>query len=305
MIKLFYCSDPNFGDAMSPLIVERLSGRKVIEAGVWDADMMAVGSVFYHGGYFMGDWRSAWMNGVPSSIFSVLSRPVKVWGSGFLKQPIIQNRFLKRRLSVYALRGKWTHRILEKYGFRIDAESIAYGDPGLLYASLFCIRRDVQYDLGIVAHVCDADEGKKLGAAFAKVGVRVNIIDVTQAPSIVVGEIAKCEKIISSSLHGLVVSDSLGIPNLHIQFSSLTHSQDDFELKFRDYYSAFDEEMPDIVPSEAIWKDLLEYSRGAHYSVRNREKVVAVQDSLQATFPMKAGVSDCLWEDWRDRFNAV
>jgi len=52
----------------------------------------------------------------------------------------------------------------------------------------------------------------------------------------VVAEISKCEAVLSSSLHGLVVADSFGIPNRRAVASDLLTGGD---YKFRDYYSAF------------------------------------------------------------------
>ena len=45
-----------------------------------------------------------------------------------------------------------------------------------------------------------------------------------------------CKHIISSSLHGLICSDSLGIPNRWIKLSQLLGN----DFKFKDYYSVFD-----------------------------------------------------------------
>ena len=49
-------------------------------------------------------------------------------------------------------------------------------------------------------------------------------------------KISKCEFVVSSSLHGLVFSDALGIPNLHLK---VTDKLGGDGFKFNDYYSSF------------------------------------------------------------------
>ena len=51
----------------------------------------------------------------------------------------------------------------------------------------------------------------------------------------VIHEIAKCEHILSSSLHGLVVADALGIPNGWIKLSDRVVGDG---FKFKDYGTA-------------------------------------------------------------------
>jgi len=67
-------------------------------------------------------------------------------------------------------------------------------------------------------------------------GPGVRIIDVAWTPQEVAREIAACDAVISSSLHGLIFSDALGVPNAHIRLSDrLTGGM----YKFHDYYSAY------------------------------------------------------------------
>ena len=65
-----------------------------------------------------------------------------------------------------------------------------------------------------------------------------------EPPNEVIDKICSCENIISSSLHGLVISDSYNIPNcLFVSRESMLaihHNQGAF--KFKDYYSVFYQE---------------------------------------------------------------
>ncbi|RGY81624.1 hypothetical protein DXA18_05515 [Dorea sp. AM58-8] len=61
-------------------------------------------------------------------------------------------------------------------------------------------------------------------------------MNVKDDPLQVVKEIAECRYIISSSLHGLIVADSLGIPNMYLVFGDRLLGDG---YKFEDYYSAY------------------------------------------------------------------
>lgn len=46
LLKLFWWSDtPNFGDSLSQLLVEYVTGRRVEWASISDADIIALGSI--------------------------------------------------------------------------------------------------------------------------------------------------------------------------------------------------------------------------------------------------------------------
>lgn len=290
MIRLFYHTDPNFGDAMSPLIVERLSSQKVCASNFWKADMMAVGSVFYRGNYLIGDLLGKdslrYAKAMIYCAHAKMSSPVKVWGSGFLQLPSFKKPFFTRRIKVYALRGKLTRSLLDRLGLTNPSDVIPYGDPGLLYAKLFGVKPMPEYDLGIVPHICDKAQGAKIFKLYQDLGLNVALIDVVKPPYEVVSSIAKCRRILSSSLHGLIVADSLSIPNAHVVLSTLGHSKDDFELKFRDYYSAFSKEMPAPVESENILAAPHKILEDKYYSIMCTEHELGrCQATLVESFP--------------------
>ena len=291
MIRLVYPTDPNFGDAMSPLIVEKLSGQRVVPSGMWNADMMAVGSVFYRGDYFMADTYHANLlrraKALAWDFRRLTSRPVVVWGSGFLQYPPFERPHLMRKLKVFALRGLYTRKILEKFGLMFPNEKVAYGDPGLLFSDLFETKSNPKYDIGIIPHKYDVDRGwlAKLNGTFQRVGINVKVINVADDPNMVVSQISECNKIISSSLHGLIVADSIGIPNLHMVISTLGHSQLDYELKFRDYYSVYGEAMPAMVAVEDILDNPIKHIRDIAYHKADGDKVAKVKEDLLKSFP--------------------
>ena len=77
-----------------------------------------------------------------------------------------------------------------------------------------------------------AENAKELLASYDN----AKFINVKDDPLQVVKEIAECRYIISSSLHGLIVADSLGIPNMYLVFGDRLLGDG---YKFEDYYSAY------------------------------------------------------------------
>jgi hypothetical protein len=102
------------------------------------------------------------------------------------------------------------------------------GDPVLLVTD-WVRQWGAKYDLGIVPHWSDTELRKRFNYGF--------YIDVSKPPEEVVAKIAKCKRIISSSLHGIVVADAYGIPRQAELFPDAKKEGGDF--KFRDYAALY------------------------------------------------------------------
>ena len=92
-------------------------------------------------------------------------------------------------------------------------EDIRLGDPGILMPLIF--NEDVNriYRLGVIAHFVDMDS-PKLTLWQQKFSNDTLFINVLKDPKDVITNIRKCDAIASSSLHGLIIADSYGIPNI-------------------------------------------------------------------------------------------
>ena len=111
---------------------------------------------------------------------------------------------------------------------------VAIGDPGLLADHLLGPEpRETSEVVGLVPHYVDVDL-----AITAQLGTRDGwvVIDPRDDVTRVVRSIAACEAVLSSSLHGLVVADALGVPNRWLPLLNRIVGGD---FKFRDYYSVF------------------------------------------------------------------
>ncbi len=203
----YFLRIPNFGDRLGPEIVEAVSGRQA----VWCRDqrqphILAIGSM---------------MAGA--------SLESQVWGTG-----VMHPRFgfgAVQGARIHALRGQLSMSALKAAGIALG--DVPLGDPAVLAPSLLGIRacKVPQYRVGVVAHYVDRQH-PVLRAMSQEEGVcDINVHD---DPMVVLAAMANCEAIISSSLHGLVVAEALGLPNLWIQASDEI-AGDGF--KFNDWYS--------------------------------------------------------------------
>jgi pyruvyltransferase len=105
----------------------------------------------------------------------------------------------------------------------------------LLYYCLKFIQTHLvkkKYKLGIIPHFKDKND-TYLKSHFSN-HPDIKIIDIqNKHPLKVVDEMLSCEKIISSSLHGIIVGDAYQIPSLWIEFE---HPFEDGHFKFQDYF---------------------------------------------------------------------
>ena len=181
-------AQPNFGDALSALVVAHVSGRPVEHAGPGRCDLFAVGSILQVARRNLkeprGDGARPW-----------------VWGSGLLAP--VGREFLAN-LRVALLRGPITAALL-------GLEADKFGDPGLLAAEALGPAPERSGKIGIVPHHTHMDDpqlGQIAAAdpALALIDVRGDVRDVCH-------QIAACDHVFASSLHGLIVADSYGVPN--------------------------------------------------------------------------------------------
>lgn len=93
-----------------------------------------------------------------------------------------------------------------------------------------------KYPLGVITHWSDTDS-----ALFHKYE-HLNPLEIcaTDDPLDVLTQIGSCERLISSTLHGLIAADSFGIPRQAEPFPRMDHPWEGGDLKFRDYSSAIE-----------------------------------------------------------------
>lgn len=228
-IKVYYTKLHNMGDQLNELILEKCFGCEVVRCSFLDGELCAIGSCLgmyaLHGTFPMRVRQR--INGI--------ARPhVSIWGTGFINYSDCEGRFFKRDMDFCAVRGELTRKNVEKMtGRKLD---IPTADAGLLASELEGVQSEKCYDVGIIPHLCDLKDPKVEELLEGYTHKSVRFISVKDEPMDVIQQIARCRCILSSSLHGLIVADSLGIPNLHVVFGDRLLGDG---YKFDDYYSAF------------------------------------------------------------------
>ncbi len=224
----------NFGDAINPILISKLFNCKV----VW---------VDYK--YFPFRYVIA--------IGSVLQKANKnslIWGSGFISDSSI---CYEQPNKVYAVRGPKTREKLLNMG--IDCPEV-YGDPALLLPKIYMPKVSKKYKLGIIPHY--VDKNNQILNKF-KNHEDILIIDIKNPNHFeFIDLLYSCEKIASSSLHGLIVADAYNIPSLWIELSNKVKGNG---FKFLDYFESVNrmEKEPFILDEnssyEVICKQFGEY----------------------------------------------
>ena len=148
-----------------------------------------------------------------------------ILGTGFMYPHSIRS-FDQAR--ILAVRGELSRN-------KIGApEDTVLGDPGLLVARFLSRRQKKHYKLGVIPHYVDKKD-IRIVRICEKYNREVLFIDIQRDPLEVLRNIDQCEFILSSSLHGLVFADSLGIPNVWMILSDRVSGEG---FKFYDYNSA-------------------------------------------------------------------
>lgn len=199
----------NFGDILSKYLVERISGKPVI----WRKPSEARWNPFRKKTFT-----------VIGSILKHVTKDCIVWGSGIIssKDEVKEAQFL-------AVRGPETYAHLTSKGYKVNQ---VFGDPAILLPLHYEPNKSREYQFGIIPHYVDHE----LVSNWYENNEDVTVIDLLNDDvEDVVDQIVSCKQIISSSLHGLIVSHAYGIPAVWVQFSKKLSGDN---IKFVDYFKS-------------------------------------------------------------------
>jgi pyruvyltransferase len=206
IVKAYWWKEvPNFGDALAPLLLERFADIKVAWDTISHAQVASIGSILEHippmwDGYILG--------------------------SGMLHE--------NSRLHLHGMTSGITAKILALRGpltARVISGDYALGDPGILADELIEMPKK-EWDLGILPHFTDTE----LVPRFEKLmpaGTVIKVINPGDAPLEVVRQIGACRRIVTSSLHGMIIADAFGLPR-RVEMAK-ANLKDGGDFKFRDY----------------------------------------------------------------------
>lgn len=126
----------------------------------------------------------------------------------------------------------------------IGRTDILYGDAGLLMPLVFKPDVEKKYDWGIVVHFMDFLE-------IPKDLPNVLVISPRQDPQIFITQMCQCRNIMSSSLHGIILSETYGIPAVRMAGDRASRIIQ-FDYRNRDYYEGTNRELPDALDYKTI-----------------------------------------------------
>lgn len=202
----------NFGDLITSELIQHYGYIPVL-ASRENADMVAVGSLLQ---MLNHDYRGI------------------ILGTGLIEDIHLQFDHAK----IIAVRGELTKTNL---GLPMNTET---GDLGLLGHRLLRqvdnYNNQKYYSVGLILHYADKMH-PWVNQMKHYLGESGCVIEVQDSAINVIDKINKCDTVVSSSLHGLIVADALGKPNAWIELSNNVIGSG---FKFRDYNSSVDYDQP-------------------------------------------------------------
>jgi pyruvyltransferase len=179
------------------MIVEHFTGEKVEFAPV--------------------DWKGKWIS--TGSVMHAVAEGDTVWGTGLISGT---HKRIMPKANYAAVRGPLTRQVC---GLEVEV----FGDPALLLPLIYRPQFEKKHAIGIIPHYTD----KTIIKNNHRLQSEGHVIDIQAPWRTVIDEILSCERIISSSLHGVIAAEAYGIP------ASWAHWGNGIiggEFKFQDYF---------------------------------------------------------------------
>lgn len=189
----------NFGDLLGPVIVDRMRERLGLRPSMHESRLLAVGS-----------------------ILKLANDDDVIWGIG-ANGKSLDGPFNFSRLDVRAVRGPLTREFLVNRG--IQAPQV-FGDPGLLVGHLWSRGELASHapagarPLVVLPNFHDFKHQRRAH----------HPVNPTSPFWQVIGTIAQAELVVGSSLHAIVIAESLGVP------ARLVRSAAEPRFKYDDYF---------------------------------------------------------------------
>lgn len=183
----YFDSALNLGDTLSPVICEWILNKRGLSLNTnikKTFHLMALGSILGGNGYF----------------------DAVVWGSGIKSfdqiSSLVKRKYIQK-LDIRAVRGPLTQQVLLNCGYKCHS---VYGDPAVLMPLIY--RPEVCEKSGtvLILHYLTSQ-------SIYSERSDVTIINIqTEDYKTFISKIASADRVISSSLHGIILAESYGIP---------------------------------------------------------------------------------------------
>lgn len=201
-------SGNNFGDVIAPLILSKMTNLD-FEHSDMEGSLCSIGSI------------------------ALMNYPNKMhfWGSGVISKTEYNHNVARN--TYHSIRGPLSRDRINAIGGQCPE---IYGDPGLLIPYLFPTKPvKKKYKVSFFPHYVDYEKAKAMVE-----GTGFGLIDILQNTSEVIKCVKESEFIICSSLHALILAESLGIPCCLVKLSNKLVGG---LFKFEDYYNSTNREL--------------------------------------------------------------
>lgn len=149
-----------------------------------------------------------------------------IWGSGILPTRTYDfwRKIVRRKLDIRAVRGPLTRKVLLEQGYECPE---VYGDPAILMPMIYNPKIDKKRDKLIIPQFVYEKEFRRAHPDECMLSMNTNdyrhIID----------EIVSSEIVYTSSLHGIILAESYGVPAVFF------HGLEDYwDFKYFDWYQS-------------------------------------------------------------------
>ena len=201
----------NFGDALNIFLVNFLSSRSVFASRFLSCTPE----------------KNKTSYAVIGSVCQLSRRQSVIWGAGFIDEQFKQVPFV-HPAKVLAVRGPLSRAVYLENGIDCPA---CYGDPALLLPIIYDTPVEVTYDYGIIPHYVDWDSAWVNQYRNRKDVLIINIM-IKDDYVLFVKQLKSCRRIVSSSLHGMILAHAYHIPVCAVKLSEEVQGGD---FKFNDY----------------------------------------------------------------------
>lgn len=241
----------NFGDQVTPFIIKSHFGVAAVNVRGVKFD---IGPALVGAGSILNGLR------YPNTV---------IWGSGFIEDGLLD---IPKPRKVLAYRGHISEQIAQKNGW---PSAGVYGDPGLLI-SRYIAPKKKRFKVGVVPHYVHKDWFQDTNIPDGCL-----LIDAQAPLTEVAHQISSCERVISSSLHGIIFAHSYLIPWRWMKLSQPLRKKDE-DLKFKDFMSSLNIDH-DPVYFESN-QEVFEYafSHTSEFETVIEDALSPLQDKLEA-----------------------
>ena len=249
----------NWGDDLNYYFLKELTGRPI---------------VFYHN-FKLAKWlklKNYLCIGTLLDAVNYSNAETIVWGSGVSGE---ERTFIHPE-SIKAVRGVKTKEFCDRY--KVECPNI-FGDPALLLPKIYIPSVKKKYRLGIIPHVID-QRHHLIQEISKKQSDEILIIDLAHYKkwTDVIDQVNSCERILSSSLHGLIVSDAYQVPNCWIELSGNISGG---YFKFHDYASSVGRDFVNPIRLNNV-----ENLFSLKYEVTSQQRISELQKNLIDSCPL-------------------